>query len=59
MTRQVGSVSMQIGEGGGPVPVTSGEEGQPALLGVTAPELLGFLVDPIDERLRPTRLCDK
>ena len=50
---------MQIGGRGGPVPVTFREEGQPALLGVTALELLGFLVDPIDERLRPTRLRDK
>ena len=55
----MGSVWLQIGERGGLVPVTSGEEGQPALLGVTALELLCFLVEPIGERLWPTRRRDK
>ena len=43
----------------GRVPVSFGEEGRPALLGVTALEILGFTVDPIEERLKPSPLLGK
>ena len=57
--RPVGSVWMSIDGQEGRVPVSFGEEGQPPLLGVTALEILGFTVDPIDERLKPSPLLGK
>lgn|GEM_PF-3718920 len=43
----------------GAVPVAFGGRGEPVLLGATTLEILGFTVDPIEQKLVPRPLLEK
>ena len=47
VVRSVGGVAMTYGNVTGVVPVAFGDENDPAIMGVTALETLGFQVDPV------------
>lgn len=48
-----GSVKIEIQGVEDIIPVLFGEKDDPALLGVTALEIFGFTIDPIDQKLVP------
>ena len=50
-TRDVGNTIMHYGDEVAGVTVVFGEESDPAIMGVTALETLGFHVDPVDGEL--------
>ncbi len=49
--RSVGGVAMTYGDVTGVVPVAFGDEDDPAIMGVTALETLGYQVDPVHGEL--------
>ena len=51
VTRDVGNVNMQYGDAVAGVTVVFGEENDPAIMGVTALETLGYNVNPVDGEL--------
>ncbi len=54
--RRVGDAYFEINGHQGPAPVIFGEKGNEPLLGVTALESLGLVLDPFKRELRPMRL---
>ena len=56
LERDVTTVLLTIDGRKAPVPVAFGEAGEEAVLGATAPESLGFLVDPVAQKLIPRNL---
>ena len=54
--RKVSSAYFEYGGEGGPAPVVYGEEGDVALLGVTALESIGLVLNPFTRTLHPMRL---
>jgi predicted aspartyl protease len=56
LEREVTAVLLQIDGRRAPVEVAFGESGEAAVLGATALEGLGFLVDPIAKKLVPRNL---
>lgn len=59
VTRQVGQAWVTLGGRAGIVPVAYGDRGEPVLLGATTLEILGFTVDPIEQKLVPRPLREK
>jgi clan AA aspartic protease len=57
--RDVGQAWIKMNGQSGIVPVTYGQQDEPALLGVTTLEILGFMVDPIQQKLIPRPILDK
>jgi predicted aspartyl protease len=57
--RSVGQVWVSLDGRSGIVPVAFGNRGEQVLLGATTLEILGFVVDPIDQKLLPRPLRDK
>ncbi|HEX9761157.1 MAG TPA: aspartyl protease family protein, partial [Candidatus Acidoferrales bacterium] len=55
MVRPVGPVRMTIDGKSLSIPVAFSEEGEKPTLGVTALEVLGFTVDPIERKLVPRK----
>jgi len=53
--RKVGDAYFEINGHRGPAPVIFGEKGDEPLLGVTALESLGLVLDPFKRQLRPMR----
>jgi clan AA aspartic protease len=56
LERDVTTVLLTIDGRKAPVPVAFGEAGEEAVLGATALESLGFLVDPVAQKLIPRNL---
>jgi clan AA aspartic protease len=56
LQRDIGGVLLIIDEHRAPVPVAFGEAGENALLGATALETLGMVVDPVEKELIPRNL---
>ncbi len=56
LDRDVAPVSLTIDGRKAPVPVAFGEPGEEAVLGATALEILGFVVDPVGMKLLPRNL---
>lgn len=56
LERDVTTVLLTIDGRKAPVPVAFGEPGEEAVLGATALESLGFLVDPVAQKLVPRNL---
>jgi predicted aspartyl protease len=56
LERDVTSVLLTIDGRKAPVPVAFGEAGEEAVLGATVLESLGFLVDPVAQKLIPRNL---
>ncbi len=56
VTRLMGDVLMKLNGEIHPVPVIFGEEGDTMVLGVTALEIFGLTVDPVNHRLIPARI---
>ncbi len=56
LERDVTSVMLTIDGRKAPVPVAFGEPGEEAVLGATALEILGLLVDPVAQKLIPRNL---
>jgi len=56
LEREVAGVILAIDGRRAPVPVAFGEQGEEAVLGATALEALGFVVDPISKKLVPRDL---
>ena len=56
ITRKVGSGYFEFNGEGGPAPVIYGEEGDEPLLGVTALESLGLVLNPFTRELHPMRM---
>jgi clan AA aspartic protease len=56
LERDVTTVLLTIDGRKAPVPVAFGEAGEEAVLGATALESLGFLVDPVAQKLVPRNL---
>ena len=54
--RKVGDAYFEINRLRGPAPVIFGEKGDEPLLGITALESLGLVLDPFKRQLRPMRL---
>ena len=52
VTRDVGTVTMHYGGSSGGVTAIFGDEDDPAIMGVTALESLGFDVDPVNGKLK-------
>ena len=59
VTRAVGQAWVSIDGRAGIVPVAFGDRGEPVLLGATTLEILGFTVDPIEQKLVPRPLREK
>ncbi len=59
VTRQVGQAWVALDGRAGIVPVAYGDRGEPTLLGATSSEILGFIVDPIEQKLVPRPLREK
>lgn len=59
VTRAVGQAWVSIDGRGGIVPVAFGDRGEPVLLGATTLEILGFTVDPVEQKLVPRPLREK
>ena len=57
--RQVGQAWISIDGRAGIVPVAFGQRGEPFLLGATTLEILGFAVDPVEQKLIPRLLREK
>ena len=55
VSRKVGDAYFEIDGNRGPAPVIFGEQGDEPLLGVTALESMGFVLDPFKRRLLPMR----
>ena len=51
VTRDVGTINMRYGDATAGVTAVFGEEGDPAVMGVTALETLGYDVNPVDGEL--------
>ena len=51
LEREIGGVLLSFNGRRGPVPVTFGESGEHSILGATALETLGLVVDPVGEKL--------
>lgn len=51
ITRDVGTINLRYGDAVAGVTVVFGEENDPAIMGVTALETLGFHVNPVDGEL--------
>ncbi len=56
ITRNKGVIRLKVNGEVLPVPVLFGEEGDTIVLGVTAPEIFGLTVDPVNRRLIPARI---
>ena len=56
MERETSAVLLTIDGVTAPVPVVFGEAGEEAVLGMTALEGLGFMVDPVAQKLAPRDL---
>jgi predicted aspartyl protease len=56
VTRAVGQAWVSLDGRAGIVPVARGDRGEPILLGATTLEILGFTVDPVEQRLVPRPL---
>jgi|SRR5690242_21428118 len=56
ISRRVGSGDFEYNGEGGPAPVKYGEEGYEPLLGVTALESLGLVLNPFTRELHPMRM---
>ena len=56
LERDITSVLLTIDGRKAPVPVAFGEPGEEAVLGATALEILGLLVDPVAQKLIPRNL---
>ncbi len=56
LERETSAVLLTIDGRKGAVPVAFGEPGEEAVLGATALETLGLLVDPVGQRLLPRNL---
>ena len=56
LERDVTAVLLTVGERKAPVEVAFGEPGEEAVLGATALEGLGLMVDPVGEKLLPRNL---
>ncbi len=56
LERETTAVLLTIDGRKGAVPVAFGKPGEEAVLGATAPEGLGFMVDPVAQRLVPRNL---
>ena len=56
LERDITTVLLTIDGRKAPVPVAFGEGGEASVLGATALEILGFLVDPIAQKLVPRNL---
>lgn len=54
--REVGGALIRYDATSAVIPIIFGEEGDPAVLGVTALEALGYQVDPVTGELRPTEM---
>ena len=59
ITREAGYARIAIDGIADLVPVSFGTRGEPPLLGATTLEILGFVVDPIEQKLVPRPLRDK
>ena len=59
VTRAVGQAWVSIDGRARIVPVAFGDRGEPVLLGATTLEILGFTVDPIEQKLVPRPLREK
>src|SRR2546421_436966 len=59
ITREAGYARVAIDGIADLVPVSFGTRGEPPLLGATTLEILGFVVDPIEQKLVPRPLRDK
>lgn len=56
ITRKMGSAKMRLNGDVFPVPVIFGESGDTSVLGLTALEIFGLAVDPVNRRLVPARI---
>jgi clan AA aspartic protease len=56
LEREIAGVILTIDGRRAPLPVAFGEQGEEAVLGATALEALGFVVDPINKKLVPRDL---
>lgn len=56
VTRQVGDAYFELHGEGGAAPVIFGEKGDEPLLGATALESIGLMLDPFKRRLIPMRM---
>ena len=56
LERETSAVLLTIDGRKAPVPVAFGEPGEEAVLGATALEILGLLVDPVAQKLIPRNL---
>ncbi len=56
LERDIAGVILAIDGRRAPLPVAFGEQGEEAVLGATALEALGFVVDPISKKLVPRDL---
>ena len=56
LEREIAGVILAIDGRRAPVPVAFGEQGEEAVLGATALEALGFVVDPVSKKLVPRDL---
>lgn len=56
ITRRVGEAYFELGEYGATAPVMFGQRGDEPLLGVTALEAMGLVIDPYKRELRKARL---
>jgi len=54
--RDIGGAAVEYGERRAIVPIVFGETEDMSVLGVTTLESLGYQVDPVSKRLRPTEL---
>lgn len=59
VTRAVGQAWVSLDGRAGVVPVAYGNRGEAVLLGATTLEILGFTVDPIEQKLLPRPLREK
>lgn len=57
--RRIGLVWISINGRSGAVPVAFGDRGELVLLGATTLEILGFMVDPVGQKLIPRPLLEK
>ena len=56
IVRDVGTVNLRYGDTMAGVTVVFGEETDPAVMGVTALEVLGFQIDPVGGALQPAEM---
>jgi predicted aspartyl protease len=59
VTRSVGQAWVHPDGRAGIVPVAIGDRGEPVLLRATTLEILGFAVDPVEQKLLPRSLREK